>query len=107
MSSDEDFDATPGVRQSTEHAKIVLPYMFEPLAAKRTTPGVESDSDNESTNDSFDDINEQLIVNPQLNSLTQGHVTREAEAGFRQDESTSTSFEQEWCVAVSIRNNYM
>ena len=39
MSSDEDFDAAPDVRQSTEYARV-CPYMFEPLAAKPISPEV-------------------------------------------------------------------
>lgn len=91
MSSDEDFDAAPDVRQSTEYARV-CPYIFEPLAAKPISPEVGLESDNESSNhESLDDVSDQLIVS---------QAVTEAEAGSRQD--ASSSLEQEWCVAVSI-----
>ena len=53
MSSEEDNDSTPNVRQTAKVARGVRPYMFEPLA-RPLTP-----ADHESSIESSDDSDSQ------------------------------------------------
>src|SRR5271163_3152130 len=107
MSSDEDFDATPDVRQAVGMVGRVHPYMFEPMARPITPAVTVADESIVESTDNSSDCHASEAVNgaspvPNRNAAPQDHqlMTRMGDNDVGPVREESSSFEPEWCVHV-------